>query len=344
MTDGPNPVADAWKLVAEEAARFDAALAEALEPQRAYLTELERTLYGGGKRVRPLLLILAAKLVAPDRPLSHKAVQGAVSLEMLHVATLIHDDIVDDASMRRGGPSIHAERGTAAAVLIGDLQFIQAIRVFAGSVDTEADMGLVRLVLDVGFKICCGELDEMADVAEASAEMRRQRYFQTIDRKTAILFGLACEVGATLANGRTRQIAMLSHYGRSVGRAFQIMDDLFDLVEGSHSSGKPRAADLAARCWTLPIINAHEEAAPGSALAAVMAGHATAAEDIEAARRQVADSDGFAAAYHAARAHALAGAAELEGFPAGPFREALIRIAHHVVDRGIGTPPPGEDP
>ncbi|MEM9765708.1 MAG: polyprenyl synthetase family protein [Pseudomonadota bacterium] len=344
MSEAINPITDAWALVAEDAARFDAALAEALEPQRAYLTDLERRLYSGGKKVRPLLLILAAKLVAPDRRLSHKAVQGAVSLEMLHVATLIHDDIVDEAAMRRGGPSVHAERGTAAAVLIGDLQFIQAIRVFASSIDTEADMGLVRLVLDVGFKICCGELDEMADDAEAAAEIRRQRYFQTIDRKTAILFGLACEVGATLAGARTRQIAMLSHYGRSVGRAFQIMDDLFDLVQPSDASGKPRAADLAARRWTLPIINAHQDAGPGSALTSVMAGTMKAPEDIEAARQEVADSDGFTTAYHAARAHALAGAAELEGFPTGPFRDALMRIAHHVVDRGIGRPPSGEAP
>lgn len=330
-----SPINAAWALMADEAVRFEAALAEALEPQRQYLTDLERGLYVGGKRIRPLLLLLSGKLVNPEAPLPHKAVQGAVSLEMLHVATLIHDDIVDEAAIRRSLPSIQAARGKAAAVLIGDLQFIQAIRTFVTSIDSERDMGLVRLVLDVGFKICCGELDEMGDGENTAPEILRRRYFQTVDRKTAVLFGLACEVGATLGGGRTRHIAMLSHYGRSLGRAFQIMDDLFDLVQDPERSGKPLGADLTARRWTLPIINTHAELGSGSVLEAVMAGRETRAAQIEAARRAVVDGSGFVGAYHTARSHALAAVAEIDGFPENPYRAAMSAIAHHVVDRGM---------
>jgi heptaprenyl diphosphate synthase len=341
-----DPIADGWMLIAADRTRFEAALASALAPQSAYLTEIERSLYAGGKRLRPLLLLLATHAVRPHEAsgeIPNKAIQAAVSLEMLHVATLIHDDIVDAAEHRRNGRAVHAARGVQTAVLVGDLQFIQAIRIFAGNVDTAADMGIVRLVLDVGFRICCGELDELRGVDTHEPETLRRHYRATIERKTAILFGLACEIGATLGDAGPRETLRLSQYGRSLGRAFQIMDDLFDLVATPASSGKSAHTDLAQRCWTLPLINAVEELGPDDALSRHMQGEDTGVELATLAAAAV-RTRGFSRAYDEARREALEARHGLADLPASPFAALLDRLAMHIVDRGFHAPQPAYAP
>ncbi len=333
-----DPVRAAWSLLKEERARYEEALDGALAPQDRYLTDLERHTYRAGKQVRPLLLLLAGRMVRPagwPGELPQKAIQAAVSLEMLHVATLIHDDIVDQASQRRGEASIQAARGVETALLVGDLQFIQAIRVFAASIDAERDLGLIRQVLDIGFQICCGELDEMEATPLASFEELRRRYLRTVDRKTASLFGLSCEVGATLGGGRSRASLLLSQYGRYLGQAFQIMDDLFDLVQTADQAGKPPCADLARRRWTLPIVNAVEELGADHLAARIMAGEPAEADTIASAASDIAGTRGFQDAYGTARLLAIQARAHLEPFPPGPVSDALGSLAQYVVDRGF---------
>src|SRR5947209_2222585 len=157
-----DPISRARELIAEDLGRFEQGLETALAAQAEYLTATEYEMYRRGKKLRPLMLLLSSRLIAGAvRELPQKAINAAVSLEMLHVATLVHDDIVDVAPSRRGLSTVYSERGTEMAVLIGDLQFIQAVRCFAEGINAQEDMHLVRLVLDVGFKICCGELDEI---------------------------------------------------------------------------------------------------------------------------------------------------------------------------------------
>ena len=205
--DEGDPIWQAMKLVDADLLRYYEAMIDALEPQKPYLSDAEYNMYRHGKKIRPLMLLLSARLVfegAADEPLARKAIFAAVSAEMLHVATLIHDDIVDRAPIRRGGESIHAARGTEMAILIGVLQFVQAIRCFANAIDAEEDMNLVRMVLNTAFKICCGEIDELQTDLTSHPRALRDRYMQTIERKTAVLFGLACECGAALGGGRDR--------------------------------------------------------------------------------------------------------------------------------------------
>src|SRR5271156_2631672 len=172
-----RPAAGGDDLLRDELAAFERALAAALAAQEEYLTEVELRLYAGGKRLRPRVLMLSARAVqsGEDRRLAlpDKAGRAATSLEMLHVASLVHDDIVDDADDRRGVPSVSAARGRDVALVIGDLQFVQALRCFADAVETERDMELVRMVLAVGYRICCGQLDEMAVEREAGVEELR---------------------------------------------------------------------------------------------------------------------------------------------------------------------------
>lgn len=311
-------------------------LMAALEPQRPYLTGTEYDLYRRGKKLRPVMLLLCARMIhGPRSPLPLKAIQGAVSLEMLHVATLIHDDIVDDALTRRGLASVNAARGTGPAIIVGDLQFVQAIRGFVDAIDAQKDLGLVKLVLDTAFRICCGELDELQTDPAASTAALHARYMETIERKTAVLFGLACESGVTLAEGRTSAARRAGFYGRRVGRAFQIMDDLLDFVHDDAAAGKEQGMDLSRRRVSLPLIYAMDELGPGHMVTRIMHGASFTPAELDAGVRAVRASSGFAQAYADARAQALDALEYLRPFPRNRYRRALEEIALHVVDRKL---------
>jgi heptaprenyl diphosphate synthase len=334
--EGADPLLAARELVAADLARFEETLEAALAPQQNYLSTTEYELYRRGKKLRPVMLLLSARLCGGGEvELPYKAIRAATSLEMLHVATLIHDDIVDVAPVRRGMPSVFADRGTEMAVLIGDMQFIQAVRCFSDGVETQEDMRLVRLVLEVGFKICCGEIDELQTDPTLSSDDLRERYFSTVDRKTAALFGLACEAGASLVGARTRATVMVSRFGRCFGRAFQIMDDLFDFVRSDDVAGKVQGTDLRQRRLTLPIINALETLPADHVLRRVIGREPFTEPDIAESINAVVTSAGFFAAYSEARRKIIEAVEYLKPFPPGPYRDAMMAIAYYVVDRGV---------
>jgi heptaprenyl diphosphate synthase len=328
--------ADADALLALDMARFRAELDSALDPQAPYLTLLEYSMFAGGKKVRPRVLLLAARLVALSGELPDKVYKGAASLEMLHVATLIHDDVIDEAPMRRGLPSVSAARGTKTAVLVGDLQFVQALRGFAAAVDTESDMALVRRVMDAAFDVCCGELDELDRFLPDTAGLRRERYFRTIDRKTAALFRLACQAGIELAGGRLRDVRRGGFFGRALGRAFQIMDDVRDIVELDTSAGKSAGVDLALGRHSLPLLYAYDRLGPDSAVGRAMRGlGAPTGAALDDALDALRDCGAIDCAYADARREVEEALFYLEPFPASAFREALRTMARDVVDRPL---------
>ena len=322
------------ELLAEDLVRFYRVLFETLEPQRAYLTEAEYELYRHGKKLRPVMLLLSARMMhGPDEPLPEKAIQGAVSLEMLHVATLIHDDIVDDALTRRGLRSVNAARGTGTSVIVGDLQFVGAIRGFVEAIDAQRDMVLVKLVLDTAFEICCGELDELQTDPNWETAVLHERYLQTIDRKTSALFGLACEAGVALVAGHSSDARRAGFYGRRVGKAFQMMDDLLDFLHGEEDGGKSLGMDLTARRLSLPLIYAMEELGPEHTVTRIMRGAPCTSADVRRGVDAVKATSGFVRGYEQARTAALEAVEYLRAFPNNRYRRALEQIALHVVDR-----------
>lgn len=325
-----------WEqLLPEDRQRFVETLDETLAPQRPYLTETEYAIYHRGKKLRPMMLLLSARMMHGLQALPQKVIKGAVSLEMLHVATLIHDDIIDNSLVRRGLCSVNAARGTETAIIVGDMQFVQAIRGFVDTINTQEDMGLVKMVLDTAFRICCGELDELQTDPTWDTALLHKRYLETIERKTAILFGLACESGVTLANGRTSESRRIGFYGRRVGRAFQMMDDLFDFAHGDEAAGKPRGMDLARRRVSLPLIYAMDELGPAHSVTRIMHGAGYGPEELRAGVEAVKRTAGFARAYTEARAEALNALEYLRPFPRNRYRRALEDISLYVVDRGF---------
>jgi heptaprenyl diphosphate synthase len=322
-------------LLSEDLIRFEETLKMALEPQSKYLSDTERNIYKGGKKIRPVMLLLSARLLRGDQELSHKITKAAVSLEMLHVATLIHDDIIDDALVRRGITSVNAKRGTNTAILVGDLQFVQAIRTFVDAVETDSEMGLVKMVLDTAFNICAGELDELATNPNLDLVSLRQRYFEVIERKTAIMFGLACETGMALSKAHTGEARRLGFYGRRVGRAFQIIDDLFDFLQSEKDSGKQIGIDLMQRRLTLPIIYAMEELGPSHAVSKIVRGEINAPDDLSREINAIKSTQAIERSYADARHEALDALEYLKLFRKNAYRDALEEIALYTVDRKI---------
>ncbi|KQO12478.1 hypothetical protein ASF09_19030 [Sphingomonas sp. Leaf242] len=324
------------EMEAQDWSCFRQQLEAALAPQQPYLTDLERAMYAGGKKVRPRVMMLSARLMNPWGPLSDKVYKGAAAVEMLHVATLIHDDIVDEAPMRRGLPSIAAARGTKTAVLIGDLQFVQAIRAFASAVDTDSDMALTRRVLDAAFDLCCGELDEFDRTLPEDRVERIARYYRTIDRKTGVLFRLACSGGVELAGGRTREARRAGFVGRSIGRAFQIMDDVRDIVELDQYAGKAAGADLIMGRHSLPLLHAVDALGTDCTIARAMRGDGSVREaDLDSALDEIRDCGAIDAAYAAARREAMDALFFLQPFAPTPARAALSAVAMEIVDRPL---------
>jgi heptaprenyl diphosphate synthase len=321
-------------LLVDDLVRFNHHLQQALAPQLDYLTETELQLYKRGKKLRPMMMLLSAKMVWGDEPLPEKVIIGAVSLEMLHVASLIHDDIIDGALMRRGIKSVNATRGTNTAILVGDLQFLQAIRSFVGVIDTDSEMDLVKTVLDTTFGIICGQLDELTIEPDWTPQKLRAHYYQVIERKTAILFGQGCQSGIALAGGRSRDVRRIGSYGRSMGRAFQIMDDLLDNLLDSNTAGKTQGTDLAQQRFSLPIIYAMQELGDDHLVSQIIRGQISpTTEQLAQGIEAVTLSDGFAKAYADARFEALDALEYLKPFENNKYRAALEEIALATVDR-----------
>ncbi|MFA6011114.1 MAG: polyprenyl synthetase family protein [Desulfobacteraceae bacterium] len=235
-------------LVASDLALIEDALGRNLSPHYDLVKEIAgHVLFSGGKRLRPLLMVLSARLCEyagdDDKNIS-------VLFEYLHAATLIHDDLVDEAAMRRGRESAHLRFGNAQAVLTGDF-------LLARSLSLAARTGLPK-VIDIIAKITedmsQGEIQQMAN--KGRLDLTEAEYMDVIERKTAVLIRGACRTGALIAGVDEERDKALTDYGYCLGMAFQMADDLLDYTADTKTLGKEIGADLKEGKLTLPIINA----------------------------------------------------------------------------------------
>jgi geranylgeranyl pyrophosphate synthase len=200
------------------------------------------TLSAGGKRLRPILVFLCADGVADER-----LVAAAAAVELLHMATLVHDDVLDRAPLRRGRPTVFAEGGRLAAAATGDLLFSRAFAELAAAGSEDA----VRVLSTASSALARGELMQRADAW--SPDVTPERYLERCRLKTASLFEASCRLGA-LFGGRPRLAAPLGCFGERIGLAFQMLDDVLDVAGPPERTGKPRGADLLDGTVTLPLI------------------------------------------------------------------------------------------
>jgi geranylgeranyl pyrophosphate synthase len=200
------------------------------------------TLFAGGKRIRPILVFLCA-----DGDAGERLVAAASAVELLHMASLVHDDVLDGAALRRGKPTVFADGGRLAATATGDLLFSRAFAELAAGGSEEA----VRALSAASSVLARGELMQRADAW--SPDVTPERYLERCRLKTASLFEAACRLGALLG-GRPGLAAPLGCFGERVGLAFQMLDDVLDVAGPPERTGKPRGADLLDGTVTLPLI------------------------------------------------------------------------------------------
>lgn len=233
------PVQDSLPLVEEQ-------LQQSTVTDYALLSDLLRhVLSRGGKRLRPALTLLAGRLFVNDLS-AHVPLAAAV--ELLHTATLVHDDLIDNASTRRGNPTLNSLWNSRAAVLAGDF-------LFAKSADLVASTGNVQVMQIVArtlMVICGGELRQLFGANDW--QVHRQEYYERIYRKTGSLFVMAAETGAVLAGSEPWKVQALSTYGYKLGTAFQIVDDILDFTSDERQLGKPAGQDLRDGTLTLPAL------------------------------------------------------------------------------------------
>jgi len=245
-----------WKHLVEPVEPFLHAVTEQLlrqvhefDPQ--IVPYAKYALKGGGKHLRPMLVALTADSLGK---VTDAHVTAAVIIEMVHLATLIHDDVIDEAEIRRGQPTLAANWGNEIAVLFGDCLFAQALKLAAGFPTPE----VCRAVATATDTVCAGEILQTQHRRKFQAS--RRDYFRIIEMKTAELFTLSCDLGAFLSRAPAEQRAALRQFGSAFGSAYQVYDDCVDLFGSEAEAGKSLGADLANGKLTWPVLLAWERA------------------------------------------------------------------------------------
>lgn len=285
----------------------------AVETIGQYLVE------AGGKRLRPLLTALAARAVGVEGDLSDLMCVG----ELVHLGSLLHDDVVDEGMERRGQPTAHRVHGNAGVILTGDV-------CLARSVVLAASAGGLRAVHELGCTITDMSEGEVIQLQQkGSFDMPLETYLEVIDKKSAALIAWCAAAGAWKL-GKEAEAEALVAFGRAVGSAFQISDDVLDYVGDKRKTGKRRGQDLAEGKPTLPLILAMERVPD---LAERLRGGAPSPERIPALLAEVQASGAIEAAQAEARRRVAAALEALEILEDSPHKAALQSLAHHLVDR-----------
>ena len=331
------PYQKAISLVKEDFGAVEHCIEKFVDEQKNYLDLEEQLFYKKGKKLRPLLFLLAAKIASSHKShlLPEKVHAAAASIEMIHVGSLIHDDIVDKAPIRRGLPTICASRGYEIALIIGDLQWIKATRLMSDFMETKEDIQLMKRFLYTAEEVCKGQLDEMLTEPNEDINALINRYFRTIDRKTGQLIAFSCEGGARCVEGSARTIACLQRYGTLMGRAFQIMDDVFDIVKPSQNSGKEQMIDLKEGRLSLPIIYTLKELPKTHFLQKVLKKQPLSKAELKEGIAVIQNGNGWIEAASIARAISSKAIAQLMMLVDSPYREVLIDLAHFTVNQGF---------
>ena len=279
----------------------------------------------GGKRFRPLFTMLAAQL-GPDGD-SAEVVRAAAVVELIHLATLYHDDVMDEATMRRGAVSANARWDNSIAILTGDYLFAQASRLVA-QLGPEA----VRIIAETFAELVTGQMRETVGVADGQNPV--EHYLQVVAEKTGSLIATCGRYGAMFSGADAEQVQRLRRLGDAVGTAFQISDDIIDISSAAAESGKTPGTDLREGVYTLPVLHALVEEGPqADRLRALLDGPISDDADVAEALTLLECSAGLTKAKATLAGYARAAHAELAVLPGGPANTALQRLVDYTVAR-----------
>jgi geranylgeranyl pyrophosphate synthase len=287
------------------------------------LGSMLRHALGSGKRLRPALVVLTGRVFAP---LTAPFFSLAAAVEALHAGTLVHDDVVDDASTRRGQVTLHKRWPVAAAILSGDYLLAQA----AALVSDLGEPRVLKCFAETLCTLCAGEIEQMYVTPEG--RRLRENYDRSIEAKTASLTAASTEMSAILAGATEAEIAAMRRYGREFGMAFQIVDDVLDFVGDEQRLGKPTGSDLRQGLITLPTLHYLTGHNGDSPVSAVLEGHRDEGL-VQAAVEAVRASGAIDAALSDAWVHVRQGQEALVVVPDNTSRHTLSALAEYVVER-----------
>jgi octaprenyl-diphosphate synthase len=235
--ENTSPIlSEIFEPIRDDLARVDSEFARHVQSQVELIPRIGKYIQAsGGKRIRPAVLLMSAKLCGYT---GDRAVLYAAVVEFIHTATLVHDDIIDDADLRRGRLAVHSQWGNDVTVLLGDYLYIKSMALAL----THDELDIIRLLCDVTLRMIEGELYQLTK--NGDPEVTEEEHFEIIRRKTAYLFSGCARIGAMLAGQPADRVDALGEYGFKLGIAFQLVDDLLDLTGTVQSLGKPVASDL----------------------------------------------------------------------------------------------------
>jgi octaprenyl-diphosphate synthase len=311
------PIADDMKSV-------DAVIRARLDSEVVLIRTIGDYIVGaGGKRMRPALLLIIARALGYTGTHHHTL---AAVVEFIHTATLLHDDVVDESDLRRGRQTANAVFGNAASVLVGDYLYSRSFEMMV-EVDSMRIMGILSQATTV---IAEGEVLQLLNVHDP--EVSQERYLQVVRYKTAKLFEAAAQVGAVLAGATPEQELAASAYGRHIGTAFQLVDDVLDYSGDANALGKNVGDDLREGKPTLPLIRVMEVGTPQQRQLirdAIQTGDA----DFEAVAAAINATDALAHARQAAQREADLAREALADYPISVYRESLLEFCAFAVNR-----------
>lgn len=286
---------------------------------------------GGGKRIRPALVLLAARLCGGAGPIGAATLRMAAVMEMLHAATLVHDDIIDDAKMRRGRPSVNVTWGNEISVLIGDWLYMKAFELTL----EQRNFDILDLLTEMTRSMTEGELIQL-DVL-GSIDITEKQHLEIVRRKTAFMFRSCAQIGAIVGGGSDAEREALGAYGLNAGIAFQLIDDVLDFVSTEDKLGKPVANDLREGKLTMPLIYLLEmgQAEHREMVETVVREGAFETVSREDILSLVVEHGTLERARVEARRYASLASSALDVFPDSPYRQALLSIPNFIVERDM---------
>ena len=320
-------MADFIGLVEKDLKKLELSIDKLITTKIGFIREIVNYLIkSGGKRVRPILVMLSSKLCGYR---GDKHIPYAAIIEFIHTATLLHDDVVDNARTRRGFSTVNTVWGNEPSVLVGDFLYSKSFELMS----QEGNREIMKTISQATTALSEGEILEIIKTADIS--ITEKEYFDIIGNKTAILFSAACEIGAILGNVKKEQRNALKNFGYELGIAFQLRDDILDYTSYDEVLGKHVGTDIKEGKVTLPLIHALKSAGEKERLsvARILKKNTVSQKDFERVRKLIEQYDGTAYTSAATEEFLQSAKKQLGIFPSSRYKNGLISLADYMLKR-----------
>ncbi len=316
---------DLFKDIKDDLLEVEKEMEKLIQAPNKLLTETSmHLLLAGGKRLRPAFVLMAGKF---HNYSLQRLLPLAAALEIVHMGSLVHDDVVDSSVTRRGIPTVRAKWGNQVSLHTGDYLFSKALLL----ISQYNDERMSTILSKISVQMCQGELQQLATAYDINQNVRD--YFYRIKRKTALLISASCQLGAYVSGAPEYSIRGLARYGHYLGMAFQIIDDILDMTADESQLGKPIGSDLRQGIMTLPVIYALEKVGRDSCLAKILQVREKTNEQVESAIDIIIEANGIDCAFEIAGKYIEKAKQELEKMPEVQAKKTFEKMANFIYAR-----------